>query len=208
LTDTLPIGKVSSVSEEAAMRGGREAILKAAIEVFARKGYAAASIREICQTAGLTKPVLYYHFQSKEHLYQELMIDSFSYYRKNVLRASKAEGSLRAKLVNIMLSEFRATKEDPVRVRFLLRMVFSSEEEHPFYDYVSEMEKKRGILTEVLREGLEKGEASGDPREMATTLMASEFFATLENLYAGRPTLTRKKAEALVDVVLGRSSDE
>jgi len=190
------------------MRGGRESILKAAIEVFGRKGYAAASTREICQAASLTKPVLYYHFRSKEHLYQELMIDSFGYYRKNLLRASKTEGGVRSRLVNIMLSDFRSTKEDPVRVRFLLRMAFSPEEEHPFFDFVSELEKKRELLTEILQLGIDKGEAKGDPRELATALMALEHYATLEHLFAGHSLLTRKKAEILVDIVLGCSADK
>ena len=52
------------------MPGGREAILKAAMRLFAKKGYAGASTREICETAGITKPVLYYHFRSKQHLYR------------------------------------------------------------------------------------------------------------------------------------------
>jgi DNA-binding transcriptional regulator YbjK len=38
------------------MRRGRGAIVKAAIRVFAQKGYAGASVREICSEAGVTKP--------------------------------------------------------------------------------------------------------------------------------------------------------
>ena len=60
--------------------------MNAAMELFARKGYTGSSIREICQAAGVTKPVLYYHFRSKEQLYQELMLDIFNQTRKNLLR--------------------------------------------------------------------------------------------------------------------------
>jgi DNA-binding transcriptional regulator YbjK len=38
------------------MRRGREAIVKAAIRVFAQKGYAGASVREICSEAGVGEP--------------------------------------------------------------------------------------------------------------------------------------------------------
>jgi len=74
------------------MRGGRQVILNAALQVFAEHGYSGSSIRQICAEAGVTKPMLYYYFRSKEHLYQELMIDIFNDFRKGLLRASKVQG--------------------------------------------------------------------------------------------------------------------
>lgn len=44
----------------------RTRLLNAAVHVFDRKGYAGASVREIAELAGVTKPTLYYHFGSKE----------------------------------------------------------------------------------------------------------------------------------------------
>jgi len=51
----------------------RERLLSAALVLFTQRSYAAASVREICAAAGVTKPVLYYYFKSKEGLYLELM---------------------------------------------------------------------------------------------------------------------------------------
>ena len=48
--------------------GGRDAILAAAIEVFSESGYHGASIDDVCERAGFTKPSLYHHFRSKEAL--------------------------------------------------------------------------------------------------------------------------------------------
>ena len=47
----------------------RKTILVAAAEVFAARGYPAASMREIALAAGITKPVLYDHFRAKNELY-------------------------------------------------------------------------------------------------------------------------------------------
>ena len=44
------------------MKDARNTILESAKELFAQKGYSASSIREISQAAGVTKPVIYYHF--------------------------------------------------------------------------------------------------------------------------------------------------
>ena len=48
--------------------GGADKILQVAIGLFAQKGYDATSTREIVEAAGVTKPMLYYYFGSKEGL--------------------------------------------------------------------------------------------------------------------------------------------
>jgi AcrR family transcriptional regulator len=51
----------------------REQILDVAIEVFGRAGYYGASMNDIADAAGVTKPVLYQHFDSKSDLYSALL---------------------------------------------------------------------------------------------------------------------------------------
>ncbi|MFG2676328.1 ScbR family autoregulator-binding transcription factor [Streptomyces sp. NPDC048445] len=46
----------------------RRAVIEAAAAVFAERGYAAATMAEILQRAGMTKGALYFHFDSKEML--------------------------------------------------------------------------------------------------------------------------------------------
>lgn len=47
----------------------RSAILDAATRVFARRGFAGATIQEISDEAGVKKPLIYHHFGSKGSLY-------------------------------------------------------------------------------------------------------------------------------------------
>ena len=51
----------------------REQILDVAIEVFGRAGFHGASMNDIAEAAGVTKPVLYQHFDSKGELYSALL---------------------------------------------------------------------------------------------------------------------------------------
>ncbi len=51
----------------------REQILDVAIDVFGRSGYYGASMNDIAEAAGVTKPVLYQHFDSKSDLYRALL---------------------------------------------------------------------------------------------------------------------------------------
>ncbi|MDP3939825.1 MAG: TetR/AcrR family transcriptional regulator [Deltaproteobacteria bacterium] len=47
----------------------RREILRVAEEIFAHKGYVATTTREIAEAAGVTKGLLFYHFQTKQQLY-------------------------------------------------------------------------------------------------------------------------------------------
>ena len=51
----------------------REVIVATATEVFAERGYDGASIDEIARRAGVSAPVLYDHFGSKQDLYERLL---------------------------------------------------------------------------------------------------------------------------------------
>ncbi|MEY3013971.1 MAG: hypothetical protein RIT45_2706 [Pseudomonadota bacterium] len=41
-------------------------ILLSALQLFAERGFESVSVREICAAAGVSKPVLYYHFESRD----------------------------------------------------------------------------------------------------------------------------------------------
>jgi AcrR family transcriptional regulator len=51
----------------------REQIVGVATEVFAERGYDGASVDEIARRAGVSAPVVYDHFASKQDLYERLL---------------------------------------------------------------------------------------------------------------------------------------
>ena len=53
----------------------REQIIDVAIPVFAKRGFHGASMNDVADAAGVTKPVLYQHFASKQDLYLALIDD-------------------------------------------------------------------------------------------------------------------------------------
>jgi TetR/AcrR family transcriptional regulator len=184
------------------MKGGRDAIVKAATEVFGQKGFAGASTREICAAAGITKPVLYYYFRSKEHLFQELMTDCYSRQRKMMLRASQIRGSLRERLIRVLYSDFQEVKKNRASTEMLVRMIFAPAEGHPPVDHIKEMDDQRAIIAAIFQEGVATGEVFGEPHLLATAFMGISTIAILENFFTGRKTLTRRSAEKFIDVLL------
>jgi AcrR family transcriptional regulator len=57
------------------------AILQAAYELFLEKGYAATSVREIAEHSGLALGGIYNHFQNKEAIFSELIIERHPFHQ-------------------------------------------------------------------------------------------------------------------------------
>jgi AcrR family transcriptional regulator len=63
----------SSARRERARERVKRDILLAAGEVFARRGYAAATLAELAEAAGFAPPSLYRYFESKEEIFRSLV---------------------------------------------------------------------------------------------------------------------------------------
>lgn len=70
----------------------RQRLMDAALLLFSSKGYAGTSVRELTETAGVTKPVLYYYFKSKEGIYLALMEEAFAEFYKTTEKALASPG--------------------------------------------------------------------------------------------------------------------
>lgn len=90
---------------------GRQAILDAAIHFFTSKGFSSTTVRQVCQAAGVTPPVLYYHFGSKDGLFEAvvketLVLDDFcALLREQVSACSDPWDQLRT-YVDVYMSDF------------------------------------------------------------------------------------------------------
>ncbi len=95
-----PLSKVATRPRRDPVR--REAILHAAAEVFAHAGYAATSVDDIAAAAGITKLIVYRHFEAKETLYRAVLEQVFErqveLFLANVARGLQAGGTTAALL--------------------------------------------------------------------------------------------------------------
>ncbi len=88
----------------------QQKILRAAQSEFAAHGFAGARVDRIAALAGANKAMIYYHFRSKENLYQEIINDHVTriaaFVEKNVTRDTDSEVLFR-KAAEFMYSLFR-----------------------------------------------------------------------------------------------------
>jgi AcrR family transcriptional regulator len=101
----------------------RQQVLAAALDVFSTAGYHAASMDEIAEHAGVSKPVLYQHFPSKLELYLEIL-DAGIEELMAVARAALTSTTDNATRVRAMVNAYFGFVEDP---RGAFRLVFESD---------------------------------------------------------------------------------
>ncbi len=97
----------------------RQAILKAAMKVFARKGYAAATIRAIAREAGIAQGTIYLYFPSKRDLllalYRSMILESLEQ-----ILARPETGDTEGFLRSLVVDRIRRFRRNPQAVRFAL----------------------------------------------------------------------------------------
>lgn len=96
----------------------RDAILRAAATAFARQGFAATSMDAVANAAGITRLIVYRHFESKEALYEAVLTRIAGRLRTELeLRSSQGPGPAQA-VVEAMMT---AAREDPDGFTLLIR---------------------------------------------------------------------------------------
>jgi TetR/AcrR family transcriptional regulator len=180
----------------------KEAIREAAAQLFAEKGFAATSTREICQRAGITKPVLYYHFGNKGQLYEELVLDTFNEYRKELHRALRHGRTRREKLTAVLAAIFGFVRRNRDLSRMALRMVFAPERQSPAINYLELAQVDEKALAEVVQEGVRRGEIRGRVAPIAEAIHGIAMTSIMGFLLTGEPPLDRTLAQHIVDLIM------
>jgi AcrR family transcriptional regulator len=98
-----------------AARDTRERILHAAHDLFAG-GFARVSMRQVATAAGVTKPALYYHFRSKESLFEECLTDFNEELEAIMRRAVRRQGSSDERIRAVAETLLTGSPYHPVRV--------------------------------------------------------------------------------------------
>ena len=89
-----------------------EAILDAALDVFSAEGYRGATLDQIANAAGLSKPNVLYYFASKEAIYTEVLsrlLDTWL----DPLIALNADGEPVEELLGYVARKFEMSREFP-----------------------------------------------------------------------------------------------
>ena len=136
----------------------RKRLLSGASCLFASKGYAATTVREIVERAGVTKPVLYYYFRSKEGIYLDLMREPFGRFTAIVEETLLETGSARERLFRLCLRAYDVFLENIDAARVMYSIYYGPPQGAPFVDFDAYHLRFQEAVLRVVGEGVRDGE--------------------------------------------------
>ena len=137
----------------------REKVLYSARKTFFNKGYVAASMDEIAETAGVSKATIYRQFVSKEELFKSLIVEFFENIRsciENILMEDTHFTEKLEKFVKIMCPILRELKP------YLLKDL-QTNEPILFMFFLNERAKTiEGELKKLIQQGIDREVINSD----------------------------------------------
>jgi TetR/AcrR family transcriptional regulator len=154
----------------------RERLIQAGTALFARKGYAATSVREIVARAGITKPVLYYHFNNKEGLFRAIMDGAACMQDKIITESMDTEGPTLSRITCLFQRFSRGVAEHRDITRMIHNLLFGPPQGAPKYD----LDRFHRALVEAVESIYKKGLIVGDVRDVEPSEAAYLILGTLD----------------------------
>lgn len=149
------------------MNKTKRKIFETSMDLFAKKGYEATSIEEITSVVGVAKGTLYYHFATKEEIFNFLVEEGMKLLKNSVeIKCSNLENSI-DKLKAITLIQIKVTAKYENFISIILSQIWGQEARNKkcreyAFEYVT-------IIEDIIKEGIQKGELiEGDSSVMAS----------------------------------------
>jgi len=151
----------------------RERLLKAGTALFAERGYTGTYIREIVARAGVTKPVLYYYFKSKEGMFYTILDGAAEQQKAILSEALTVPGSVLERLIFLYRRIYEGLIENPNLFKMIHNLVFGPRQGTPEYDVEQYHHLMVDAIKTIYLEGLAKGEVKEADADQVAILVLS-----------------------------------
>ncbi len=149
------------------MNKTKRKIFETSMKLFAKKGYDATSIEEITATVGVAKGTLYYHFSSKEEIFNFLVEEGMKLLKNSIdIKISKANTCM-DKLRAVVLIQIKIISKYEDFMTIVLSQIWGNEPrnimcKNKVIEYIKTIEN-------ILKDGMKKSEIiQGDAGIMAS----------------------------------------
>ena len=110
-----------SVSKNPPLTPKKEEILTVSARLFAQKGYAAVSMRELASETNMTPAALYHHYADKEALYYAVLLHVFTDKASAITELTRGKEPSEEKLKNLILWLIKLFSRDEIFALLLHR---------------------------------------------------------------------------------------
>jgi AcrR family transcriptional regulator len=157
----------------------RRELVRAAIRVFARKGFHAARVGDIAEEAGVAHGLLYHYFRSKEDVLETIFRETWTRLVEQTLRIEQSGAPLREQIrrfATIFLGSWLIT---PSLARVMIREVARSPH---VGERVGELREVFASLQRMIEAAQARGEARADADPQLVTW---SLYGSLEEILTG-----------------------
>ncbi len=155
------------------MNKTKRKIFETSMKLFAEKGYDATSIEDITATVGVAKGTLYYHFSSKEEIFNFLIEEGVKLLQNSVdIKTAKLENYI-DKLKAVILIQIKIVNKYEDFITILLGQFYGKESRNKMcqkyiYEYIDKIEK-------IVEDGIRAGQIKNG----SAKVIASEIYALI-----------------------------
>ena len=185
----------------------RERILRAAIKVFARKGFYATRVSEIAKAAGVADGTIYLYFKNKDDvlvsIFEDRITKLIAVLRAEVEKAGAFEDKLR-RVVELQLGLLEGQRDLAEVVTVNLRQSSRLLKQYAQPLFTEYLEIIAGVIAEGQRDGLVRDDVS--PRVVARALWGAldgvALTWALGGSRPGKPESLRRAATQIASIFL------
>jgi AcrR family transcriptional regulator len=186
----------------------RQAILKAARQVFAAKGLHAATLDEIADKAEFAKGTLYCYFKSKEDLFQSMLADEIARFEEELRRVLEERKPVPERIEDIVRTMLHLFQENVDLMRLLTQErpgmpgyqcgIQAEDRLQPAFQRLSDM------MASLVREGIRTaGFRKLDPVRAAVAVFNLVHGSALYSFQRRRPIDSPEEVSFLTGMILG-----
>jgi len=134
----------------------KQKILESAIRLFAGQGFEGTTTFQITKEAGVTEPLLYYHFDGKDDLFTCILSTTFAEYFFRLDQLEEQPYSQFEKIENLIDFHFQFLKDFPDET-FLCLSICPTRLKDPELVCTRNLQQQKKRLNSYLRDCLQKG---------------------------------------------------
>jgi len=178
-------------------------IFNVAARLIGRKGYNAVSMREISEQSGVSKPTIYYHFNSKEGLYRQLFNSAIAYSDAQLNEILTRDISVKEKLIELIKARFQQTLKYPDFAKFFLQLFIFMEDTPLSKQFQTEAIIRREILAKLIQEGINNKEFGFSVKAPIAVeiLIGTLIHFIAQQLVSNKTILSDQLAEEIIEVL-------
>ncbi|MEW8955257.1 TetR/AcrR family transcriptional regulator [Clostridium sp.] len=183
------------------MNKTKKAIFQSAVKVFSNSGYSGATMDDIALAAGVAKGTLYYHFKSKEEIFNYIMSEGMDLIKDEVKSAADAEENVLLKMRTMVRIQLKLVYENKDFFKVIMSQVWGQELRQLELRKLLQgyLEIIEGYLEEAMEHGVIK---KGDSKFMAYTFFGTLCSAAIYELINSKDTDIDGLIDSLMEYVL------